>query len=43
MKKNENNFIRVAVASFYTEEEAKQAIIGIKLQLASAWILNLEN
>jgi len=39
---NKNGLIRVAVASFYTEEEAKQALVGIKLQLSSAWVLNSE-
>ena len=38
--KNAGGLFRVAVASFYTEEEAKSAIIGIKLQLSSAWILD---
>jgi len=36
---NTNGLIRVAVASFYTEEEAQKAIIQIKQKLSSVWIL----
>ena len=39
---NKYGLIRVAVASFYTEEEAKQVLIDIKEKLSSAWILNQE-
>ena len=37
---NTTGLIRVAVASFYTEEEAQKAILDIKKQLSSVWILN---
>ncbi len=38
--KNENGLIRVAVDSFYTEDEAHVVLNDIKQQLSSAWILN---
>ena len=37
---NENGLIRVAVDSFYTEEEAHLVLENIKKQLSSAWVLN---
>tara|TARA_A100001011_G_scaffold266804_1_gene275837 strand:- start:1902 stop:3293 length:1392 start_codon:yes stop_codon:yes gene_type:complete len=37
---NTNGLIRVAVSSFYTEEEARQELINVKLKLSSAWVLN---
>jgi len=37
---NNSGLIRVAVASFYTEEEAKKALIDVKSKISSAWILN---
>ena len=37
---NTTGLIRVAVASFYTEEEAQKSILEIKKQLSSVWILN---
>ena len=37
---NENGLIRVAAVSFYTEEEAHQELIDVKLKLSSAWVLN---
>ena len=40
---NNNGLIRVAVASFYTEEEAKKALVDVKLKISSAWILNPVN
>ncbi len=41
--KNKTGLIRVAVASFYTEEEAQEQIQEIKAKLSSAWILNDTN
>ena len=38
--KNENGLIRVAVDSFYTEDEAHVVLNDIKKQLSSAWVLN---
>tara|TARA_B100001250_G_scaffold374991_1_gene362241 strand:- start:9361 stop:10722 length:1362 start_codon:yes stop_codon:yes gene_type:complete len=38
--KNTTGLIRVALASFYTEEEAQKALLDIKKQLSSVWILN---
>ena len=38
--KNKNGLIRVAIESFYSEEEAQVQLINIKSKVASAWILN---
>jgi|TARA_Y100000994_G_scaffold249361_1_gene260607 hypothetical protein len=38
--KNKNGLIRVAIESFYTEEEAQIKLIDVKSKVASAWILN---
>jgi len=36
---NERGLTRVTVASFYTQEEADQELINIRLKLSSAWVL----
>ena len=36
---NERGLTRVAVASFYTQEEADKELIDIRLKLSSAWVL----
>jgi cell division septation protein DedD len=38
---NDAGLTRVAVNSFFTEEEAEQELLEIKNKLSSAWILNL--
>lgn len=38
--KNEGGLIRVAIDSFYTEDEAHLVLTDIKKQLSSAWVLN---
>jgi cell division protein FtsN len=42
IKKNNNGLIRVAIDSFYTEEEAHLVLEEVKKQLSSAWVLNTE-
>ena len=37
---NANGLIRVALSSFYSEEEAEIAILEIRKKLSSVWILN---
>ena len=37
---NEQGLIRVATSSFYTEEEADQELINVRLKLSSAWVLD---
>jgi len=39
---NLNGLIRVAVSSFYTEENAKKALIDVQKKLNSGWILHSE-
>ena len=39
---NLNGLIRVAISSFYTEEEAQEALIDVQKRLNSGWILNSE-
>ena len=39
---NVNGLIRVSVSSFYTEEDAKEALKDVQKRLNSGWILKSE-